>query len=141
MRRLFQILLLLALASVLGSAMAVSNRSKSKQLGEIETAYAAAIRWNDFDGAIEFVDPQYRAEHPQTDLERERLKQVQISGYKELRSGAEGEGVVVREVQIRVINVNTQAEREVRVTERWQWDKEHKRWWLANGLPDLWEGE
>jgi hypothetical protein len=53
----------------------------------------------------------------------------------------EGEDRVVRDVEIRVINRNTQAERTVRVREVWRWDAKAKQWWLASGLPDLWKGE
>lgn len=42
---------------------------------------------------------------------------------------------------LRVINRNTQAERLVRSIELWRWDAERKRWWLASGLPDLWQGQ
>lgn len=130
--------LLMLLAST--TAMAVS-RSQAKALTDTQALYTAAVRWNDFESALEMVDPQYREAHPQSDLERARYEQVQISGYRELRSRSSAEDEVVREVELRVINRNTQAERIVRTRETWRWDPEGKRWWLASGLPDLWQGE
>lgn len=123
-----------------GGAQALS-RSQQRSLEDMQSLYAAAIRWNDLDSAEQMVDPEYRAAHPQTELERARYQQVQISGYSELRSGLQGEDRVVREVEIRAINRNTQAERSVRVHELWRWDPRAKQWWLASGLPDLWQGE
>lgn len=66
---------------------------------------------------------------------------MQISGYREVRVGEDVDGALRREVELRVINRNTQAERLVRSIELWRWDAERKRWWLANGLPDLWQGQ
>lgn len=138
MRRLVWLSICLLLLA--GSAQALS-RAQQRSLQETQSLYAAAVRWSDLDRAEEMVDPEYREKHPQTDLERARYEQVQISGYSELRSGTEGEDRVVREVEIRLINRNTLAERSVRVREVWRWDPKAKQWWLASGLPDLWKGE
>jgi hypothetical protein len=139
MRRIACFLACLLLLAV-GNVQALS-RAQQSSLEDMQTLYAAAIRWNDLDGAERLIDPEYSAAHPQTDLQRARYEQVQISGYSELRSGVEGEDRVVRDVEIRVINRNTQAERTVRVREVWRWDAKAKQWWLASGLPDLWKGE
>lgn len=139
MRRIAWFLTCLLLLAA-GGAQALS-RSQQRSLEDVQSLYAAAIRWNDLDGAEQMIDPEYRMAHPQTDLEHARYEQVQISGYNELRSGMGGEDRVVRDVEIRVINRNTQAERSVRVREVWRWDAKAKRWWLASGLPDLWKGE
>lgn len=130
-------------AGVLGlvdDAQAVSRKQR-QALTAAQDAYTAAIRWNDIDTAESMLDPAYRQAHPHSDLERARYEQVQISGYRELRSTAEAQDRVAREVEARVINRNTQAERTVRVRESWRWDPQAKRWWLASGLPDLWSGE
>lgn len=126
------LLMLLALAATAG---------QRRGLDDVQAAYAAAVRWNDFETALEIVDPTYRLAHPQSDIERERYQQVQISGYRELRSSAGAENEVLRDVELRVINRNTQAERIVRTRETWRWDPASKQWWLASGLPDLWRGE
>lgn len=139
-RRTAVLLAVLAGLMLIGDAAAWS-RSQRKALTEIQEVYAAAIRWSDIDAADAMLDPEYRAEHPLTDLERARYEQVQISGYRELRSSADGEDRLQRDVEIRVINRNTQAERTVRVRESWRWDPQGKRWWLASGLPDLWNGQ
>ena len=103
--------MLLALAMT--TAMASSRAQRS--FDEMQAAYVAAIRWSDFDSAWEMVDPAWREAHPQSDLERERYQQVQISGYREVRASSPAAGEIVREVELRVINKNTQAERVVRV--------------------------
>lgn len=123
-----------------GAASAVS-RSQQRKLEETQRVYAAAMRWNDLDSAEQLIDPEFRAAHPPTALERARYAQVQISGYNELNSGLDGEGRVLREVEIRLINRNTMAERSVRVRELWRWDVRAKQWWLASGLPNLWPEE
>ena len=135
-RLLFAGLLLPALLA----GCAATRLDRSSALDKVEYAYSAAIRWGDFEGAWSLVDPEYRAAHPMTDLEFERFKQVQVSGYRDIGSQV-GEGVALREIQIGVINRNTLVERQARYTERWRYDAEHKTWWLTVGLPDLWQGQ
>lgn len=109
----------------------------SRALDRTLYAYAGAVRWGEFDTALGFVDPEYRSAHPLTALERERFKQVGISGYavKEMQLGVEGE--LRQIVEIRVINRHTQSERVVMDRQTWRWDAAAERWWLTTGLPNL----
>ncbi|HXH01080.1 MAG TPA: hypothetical protein VNI56_02665 [Xanthomonadaceae bacterium] len=114
---------------------------RSKQMTALEMAqyqYSAAIRWGDFEGAWTVVDPEYRKAHPMTDLEFERYKQVQISGYRDLAAQVSPDGTAAREIQIGVINRHNLTERSTRYTERWRYDAVAKTWWITSGLPDLW---
>ena len=115
------------------------SASKGSALDETQYAYSAAIRWGDFEGAYNLVDPKVREEHPLTDVDFSRYKQVQISGYRDLGGSPLASGEVVREIEIGVINRNTLAERTVRYRERWRYDEAAKTWWLTSGLPDLWD--
>ncbi|HOU66294.1 MAG TPA: hypothetical protein PK861_09700, partial [Thermomonas sp.] len=118
-----------------------THASKGSALDEVQYDYSAAIRWGDFEGAWNLVDPKVRAEKPLTDIDFSRYKQIKISGYTDLGGTVEPSGVVVRDVEIGVINLNTQAVRTVRYRERWRYDEAAKTWWLLSGLPDLWQGD
>ena len=135
-RLLLRCLLLCCLALLAGCPK--THASKGSALDEVQYAYSAAIRWGDFEGAYNLVDPKVREEHPLTDVDFSRYKQVQISGYRDLGGSPLASGEVVREIEIGVINRNTLAERTVRYRERWRYDEEAKTWWLTSGLPDLW---
>ena len=115
------------------------SASKGSALDEIQYAYSAAIRWGDFEGAYNLVDPKLREEHPLTDVDFSRYKQVQISAYRDLGGSPLASGEIVREIEIGVINRNTLAERTVRYRENWRYDEAAKTWWLTSGLPDLWK--
>ena len=115
------------------------SASKGSALDEIQYAYSAAIRWGDFEGAYNLVDPKLREEHPLTDVDFSRYKQVQISAYRDLGGSPLASGEIVREIEIGVINRNTLAERTVRYRESWRYDEAAKTWWLTSGLPDLWK--
>lgn len=115
------------------------SASKGTALDEIQYAYSAAIRWGDFEGAYNLVDPKLREEHPLTDVDFSRYKQVQISAYRDLGGSPLASGEIVREIEIGVINRNTLAERTVRYRESWRYDEAAKTWWLTSGLPDLWK--
>ena len=115
------------------------SASKGSALDETQYAYSAAIRWGDFEGAYNLVDPKVREAHPLTDVDFSRYKQVQISAYRDLGGSPLASGEIVREIEIGVINRNTLAERTVRYRESWRYDEAAKTWWLTSGLPDLWK--
>ena len=115
------------------------SASKGTALDETQYAYSAAIRWGDFEGACNLVDPKVRKEHPLTDIDFSRYKQVQISGYRDQGGSMTPDGEVTRDIEIGVINRNTLAERTVRYRERWRYDEEAQTWWLTSGLPNLWD--
>ena len=124
-------------AVVLGGCAGVSEKSEARQRDLTLRGYASAVRWNDFDAAWGFVDPEVRKDHPLTDLERERFKQVQIVGYTEMHQEMGADGALEQSVEVRVVNRNTQVERVVIDHQRWTYDAEAKHWWLASGLPNL----
>ena len=127
-------------ALLLGLVGCATPSSRGNALQDAQYAWSAAIRWGDFEGAWNMVDPKVRAEHPLTDLEFARYKQVQISEYRELGSHETPE-TSVREVEIGVVNRNSLAERQVRYSEAWRYDPAAKTWWITGGLPDLWPAD
>ena len=130
----------LLLAALFALAGCASTSSQHNALDRAQYDWSAAIRWGDFEGAWSLVDPKARQQHPLTDLELERYKQVQVTAYRELAAQATPEGEAQREVEIGVVNRHTLVERSLRYTEHWRYDAEAKRWWLTSGLPDFWAG-
>ncbi|MFT3808019.1 hypothetical protein [Arenimonas sp.] len=124
-------LALLALLSACGT-----TSGKSAQQSTL-SEYAAAIRWGEFDRAQDFVDPVHRQEHPITDLDRERFKHMQVSGYEVKHASMTPDGGLQQTVEIRVINKLTQSERTLTDRQTWRWDEAGKRLWLTSGLPDF----
>ena len=124
------LLALLALVSACGTTSAQNARQSA--LSE----YGAAIRWGEFDRAQEFVDPIHREEHPITELDRERFKLIQVSGYEVKHATATADGLQ-QTVEIRVINKLTQSERTLTDRQTWRWDEAGKRLWPMSGLPDF----
>ena len=134
-RLLLRCLLLCCLALLAGCP---KSASKGSAPDAAQYSYSAAIRWGDFEGAWNLVDPKVRKEHPLTDIDFSRYQQVQISSYRDSSGTTLGNGEVVRDIEIGVINRNTLAERTVRYRERWRYDEPSRSWWLVSGLPDLW---
>ncbi|HEU0154182.1 MAG TPA: hypothetical protein VFQ84_12650 [Arenimonas sp.] len=133
-QRLFR--LALALGLVLFTACASQTVQRSPR-DQTLYHYVSAVRWSDFDVAAGFIDPAVLEAKPLTDLEKERYKQFQVSGY-EVKSGSEpAPDTYEQVVEIRVINRNTQVEKVITDRQTWRWDAEAKRWWLMSGLPDL----
>lgn len=132
-------LLVVGCATLLLAACASTGKEMSA-LQRAQYSWSAAIRWGDFEGAWNLVDPAWRDAHPLTDLQLERFRQVQVSHYRDLASSP-GESEALREIEIGVINRHTMAERTLRYTEQWRYDPEQKTWWITGGLPDFWAGE
>jgi hypothetical protein len=130
---LFSTVLALCLALVAACDSTGGTRAKVTAMDE----YAAALRWNEIERALAFVDPAVQASRPLTDLERERYKQLQVTGYEVKSRRDTPEGGVEQSVEVRVVNRHTQQERIVTVQENWRWDPAAKRFWLASGLPSL----
>ncbi len=141
MRRL-PTLLLLSLLSCAGLAQAAElSRKQRNALEEVQTAYGATLRWGSIEEAMAYLDPVQRQADPPSAFELRRYEQVRVSGYRERGSLRLPDGTIERRVEVGIINVNTQAERNVGVVERWRWDPEAKRWWQTAGLPDYWQGQ
>ncbi|MFD0739574.1 hypothetical protein ACFQZQ_09820 [Lysobacter koreensis] len=141
-RLLHTLLKTTALGLLLALAGCATNPSQRDGLERNQYAWAGAVRWGDFEGALNLIDPTVREKNPPTALQLERYKQVQISSYRDVGADSDMEaGTAVRDVDIGVINRHTQAERTVRYRERWRWEPEAKVWWLVSDLPDLWDGQ
>ena len=134
--RVLKSVCLLGLIVLLGACATAGRLDRNQALESAQYAYSAAIRWGDFEGAWNLVDPAYRKAHPLAAIDFERYKQLQVSEYHDLASEAEAD-TARREIEIGVVNRNTLVERQVRYTERWRWDPAAKTWWLTVGLPDL----
>jgi hypothetical protein len=139
MKRLLNALVLLCIVAL---AACASAGPQSTKLEQIQYAWSGAIRWGDFEGAMNLIDPKVREKLDITPLQLARYEQVQISSYRDAGANVNLEaGTAVRDVEIGVINRHTMAERVVRYRETWRWDDEAKAWWLTSPLPDLWEGQ
>lgn len=139
LRSLF--LCLLGLSILLAPQGALAQRIKqAKLLEQLQEDYSKAIRWNDFEGAWTVLDPAYREAHPVTDAEFSRYEQIQVTGFDSLDSRMLPDGSVERAVRIELVGRHTLTQRTLRVTELWRYDPKTKRWWLASGLPDFWDG-
>ena len=122
---------------VLATAGPALAKSREKLLTETLRTYAATIRWGTIEQAESFVDPAYRAEHPLTDLELARYRQVRFTAYNDRAPVAIDDFEVHQTVEIGLINVNTQEARSVIDRQVWKFDRTAKAWTLHSGLPDI----
>jgi hypothetical protein len=134
MRRIRNIVLMLSI--LLLAACATQERSQS--LTSTLSAYGGVLRWGDFASAAQFVDPKLRAEHPLSDLDLARYKQVRVTEYDD---GAGPVPISPTEVQqtvkVSLVNIHTQSERTLIDHQTWHYDEKAKHWWLTSGLPDI----
>lgn len=113
------------------------NRSMNKQRDRTLYDYASTIHWSEFDKSVAFLDPEWLAEHPLSKLDMDRYKQIHITGYDVRTIEIQPDGSFDQVVEIRLINVNTQVERQITDRQHWRWDATTKHWWLTSGLPDI----
>lgn len=137
MKYCFHRLVFVALASTLAACASDPTSGKAKALDDALRGYASTVRWGDIEQAESFVDPEYRAAHPLSSIERSRFQQVRVSGYNEQPPQRTGEDEVKQDVEIVLINENTQGVRSVIDRQTWRFDVKENRWWLSSGLPDI----
>jgi len=128
--------LFLVLALTLACGGAAAKKKPAKVLELTLYTYSGAIRWGDFDRAYDYIDPADRAEHPMSDIDRARYKQVEVTRF-EVKARSETADSVDRQVEIGLVNRNTQTERSISHHEHWRWDPKAQTWWLTTGLPDI----
>lgn len=133
MRSVFLVFML----AVCSGCATMSAESEGRALQTTLVAYANAIRWGGFEQALAFVDPQTLKQHPLSHLDMERYKQVRVASYIEQPAVPVGPHEVRQVVQIGLININTQTERNIIDTQLWRYDPNDKHWRLVSGLPDI----
>lgn len=140
-RSLLTAVLALAMLALLAGCPATQPR-RGDALDAAQYTWSATIRWGDFEGAVNLLDPETVRARPPTALELERYRQVQISSYRDLGASRDVDGgTAMRDIEIGVINRHTQSERTVRYRETWRFDTATRTWWVTSGLPDLWSGQ
>lgn len=127
----------LLLPALLALGACATTQDRGSALQQAQYAWSAAIRWGDFEGAWNMVDPEVRAAHPMTAMEFERYRQVQVSAYHDHGAQA-GKDTATRAIEIGLVNRNTLQTRQARYQEQWRYDAASGTWWVTSGLPDFW---
>lgn len=130
-------LVLAFLLSLLSACASGGSKPDAKLLDQTLDAYASAIRWNGLDATARYLDPEQFASHPPSEFDLERLRQLELVNYRVLSRTPVDASHVEQLVELELSNKHSQTVRTVRVTQKWQFDGARKRWWLANGLPDV----
>jgi hypothetical protein len=132
-------LAVILIAFLAGCASMSLDRMKTREgiLDDTLKTYAATMRWGDMTRCLAFVDPKYRLEHPMSDLDLARYKQVAVTAYDDQPATPISENEVSQTVEIGLVNVNTQSARSVVDHQVWRYDEKDKHWWLTTGLPDI----
>jgi len=108
-----------------------------KSRGETFKQYETIIRWSQWDAAVDFIAPEYLAEHPISRLDMDRLRLFRVTTYTIRSTGVYDEGMTARQVvEIRMFNSNQAVERTIIDEQEWRYHEDVKRWLLHSGLPD-----
>ena len=129
--------LVLAFVALVVAGCGSSRKADVKILEETLRQYASTVRWGDIEQALSFVDPAVLKADPVEPFELERMRQLQVAGYRERPYEFIGELRVRQIVQIELVNRHTQEARSAVDLQEWRFDPEAKRWWLMTGLPSF----
>lgn len=133
-RTLWLCLLLPALLAQ--GVLAKPSGKASKDLQPTLSAYAKAVRWNEFELASEMLDPTLAPEGF-TEAQEAYYDSFQVSGYRAKYAKWLDDTHYSQRVEILLVDTETQTQRAVTDRQLWRWDPELKRWWLTSGLPKL----
>ena len=126
----------LALIAVLLVACATASGIDKSRADALEQ-YEALIRWSEWDGAINFLAPEYVQEHPITQLDIERLRLFRVTAYTVRATQIYDEGrTMTQTVEIRLFNKSQAVEKSIVDQQLWRYDERAETWLLHSGLPD-----
>lgn len=132
------VVMLLALALLLTGC---PNQPKKNDLDETLRNYEQMIRWSQWEGAVNFIAPEYLLEHPITQLDIDRLNLFRVTNYTVRSTTPINEGMgILQTVEIRLFHKSQAREFAIRDSQEWRYDEEAKRWFLHHGLPDVTQG-
>jgi len=129
-------LLLLALVALLVAGCG-QKATRDRSLDLTQKSYGKLIRWNEFERALKFLDPETTGSLTPKGVEWERYSQIKISGYQDAPPVAETDGTVLTVVKIELYNIHTLKERTVIDRQIWRYDEKAENWFLTTGLPKL----
>ncbi|MEE4295091.1 MAG: hypothetical protein V2J20_00560 [Wenzhouxiangella sp.] len=134
MIRMMRVTCVLTLALLL---VACAGGSAERDRTEVMDSWESLVRWSEYDALVDFLHPDYLADHPVTALEVDRLRQFRVTEYRVRRVMAEPDGLgLERTVMIRLYHLHSAHERIIDHREVWRYDEELETWLLHSGLPD-----
>lgn len=134
MKLILRTVILLGMTTLL---TACPQTKESHGLDDTLTQYESAVRWSQWDAAINFIAPQYQQENPITRLELDRLRLFRVTRYVTRSSFPVDDGNGLRQtVEISMFNKNQARERTITNEQYWRYDPQLKRWLLHSDLPD-----
>jgi hypothetical protein len=126
----------LMLIGVLLSGCPMNDKDKKQE--ETLNNFQTMLRFSEYHGLMNFIDPEYLRENPITSLEMNRLRQYQVSSYDIHSVVADDDAKAFRQVvELNLFNLRTARERTVLYYQYWKWHDPPGVWRLHSGLPDL----
>lgn len=139
MQKIYPLGKIWALAAI-GMALlsACETKQQEQTLESVLTAYEKAIRWSEWDMAVEFLGYDNEGEDFPTPLDLDRLRLFRVTGYEVRSATPSSDGLEFRQaVEIRMFNKSQAVERVLRDRQEWRYDADRKSWFLFSGLPDV----
>lgn len=117
---------------------ACASNKQDKSLENTLRQYEMVVRWSQWDGALDFLAPEYLAANPPSRLDMDRLRLFRVTQYTVRSALPFDEGMGLRQaVEIRLFNRNQAVERSLIDQQEWRFDPVRERWFLYSGLPDV----
>jgi hypothetical protein len=122
-------------ALLMVACASTSNLDKSRS--DALKQYEAMIRWSEWDGAVNFIAPDYLEANPISRLDLDRLRLFKVTSYVVRSTQLYDEGLTMTQVvEIRLFHKSQAVERSVMDEQLWRYDEERQAWLLHSGLPD-----
>ena len=113
-----------------------ASLEKRPELFEAATfKYENAIRWGYYELANDFIKVE-GTDHKTPDFDK--LQEIKVTSYELLKNRiAENELQAYQTVEIKYYNTNDLIEKTLIDKQFWEFDREHKKWFLKSGFPEL----
>ncbi len=128
--RILSLAFFLLLISACGS---LTEFRKLEKLNETTRAYEQAIRWSEFDYAMNFLKPSERETNPP---DESFYKRIRVTDYKIKKNAlSEDEIKAIQIAEISYYRIDNMIVKTFTDRQQWEWDAKDNRWYLTSGLP------
>ena len=123
------------LVVLIAGCAGVRDLAQQKRFEMTSSAYEKAIRWSDFEKAVQYLNDTAKKKNP-PDLKK--LKHIKVIEYEVKKTSLmKDQSRIFQVAEIQYYRDDSNVVKTVTDNQIWEYDTTSKNWYLLSGLPDF----